>query len=180
MSKSLDLRLKNAIRSVPDFPKPGIMFRDITTLLCCPDLMGEAIEALFEPFAGRTDAIAGIESRGFLVGAAMAWKHGLPFVPLRKPGKLPAKTWRETYDLEYGTDALEMHCDGLRPGQRVLIVDDLLATGGTAAAATRLIQRAECSVSGLAFLVELSFLKGRGKLEGFPIRTLVVYDSEQG
>jgi adenine phosphoribosyltransferase len=179
MESSLPGRLRDAIRSVPDFPKPGILFRDITTVLQRPDLMREALAALWEPYAGRIDVVAGVESRGFILGAPLAWDHDLPFIPIRKPGKLPAATFRESYALEYGTDAVELHQDALRPGQRVLIVDDLLATGGTAAAAARLVERGGASVAGMAFLIELSFLGGRAKLVGQEITALVDYTGEE-
>jgi adenine phosphoribosyltransferase len=179
MDPSLPLRLRQAIRSVPDFPKPGILFRDITTLLLRPELMSESLDALWEPYAGRVDAVAGVESRGFLLGAPLAWDHRLPFVPIRKPGKLPAATYRESYALEYGTDAVELHQDALQAGQRVLIVDDLLATGGTAQAAVHLVERSGATVAGLAFLIELSFLAGRLKLAGRPITALVDYAGEE-
>ena len=178
MDSSLPGRLSATIRSVPDFPKPGIVFRDITTFLLRPQLLREAIEALWEPYHGRADLIAGIESRGFILAAAMAAAQGLPFVPMRKPGKLPAATWREAYSLEYGTDAIEVHQDALSAGQRVVIVDDLLATGGTAAAAARLVERGQAQVAGFAFLVELDFLRGRERLGSHPVHTLVHYTAE--
>ncbi len=179
MRSTLSDRLAAAIRNVPDFPKPGILFRDITTLLLSPPLVAEALDALWAPFAGEVDVIAGIESRGFLFGMPLADRHALPFVPLRKPGKLPAAVHRESYQLEYGADAIEVHQDALRPGQRVLIVDDLLATGGTAAAAAALIDRAGATVVGLAFLVELDFLAGREKLAPWRIHSLVHYAGEE-
>jgi adenine phosphoribosyltransferase len=172
-------RLRQAIRNVPDFPKPGIMFRDITTLLLRPELMVEAEAALLAPFRGKVDVIAGVESRGFILGAGLAWPEKLPFVPLRKPGKLPAATYRESYSLEYGTDALEVHQDAFRAGQRVLIVDDLLATGGTAVAAARLVERSGAIVAGLTFAVELDFLEGRKKLSAYTVHSLVHYAGEE-
>ena len=175
MNPSLPDRLRAAIRDVPDFPKSGILFRDITTLLARPDLVDEALAALWEPFEGQIDLIAGVESRGFILGATVAVLHRLPFVPLRKPGKLPAAVWRESYALEYGSDALEMHQDAIQPGQRVLVIDDLLATGGTAAAAARLVERARGQVQGIATLAELSFLQGRGQLGSHHVHTLVKY-----
>jgi adenine phosphoribosyltransferase len=178
VDSSLPGRLSAAIRTVPDFPKSGIQFRDITTLLLRPDLMREALEGIFEPFAGGVESIAGIESRGFIFGAALAAAHGLPFVPLRKPGKLPASTFRESYSLEYGTDSLEVHQDGFRPGQSVLIVDDLLATGGTAAAAARLVETCGARVLGLAFVVELDDLHGRDRLPGRRVHSLVHFEGE--
>lgn len=167
------------IRTVPDFPKPGILFRDITTLLQHPAAFAAAIAALSaEARALRPDVIVGIESRGFVFGAPVAVALGLGFVPVRKPGKLPAATVRETYALEYGDDTLEIHRDALRPGMRALIVDDLLATGGTAAAACRLVEAIGGEVAGLVFLIELGFLPGRERLAGREIHALVHYDSE--
>ena len=178
MDPKLPERLRAAIRNVPDFPKPGILFRDITTVLARPDLLREAIDAMGEAFAGRFDAVAGIESRGFILGAPVAVSRGVPFVPLRKPGKLPAAVYRESYALEYGTDALEVHRDAFAPGTRVLIVDDLLATGGTAVASARLIEAAGGLVVGLAFLVELEFLPGRARLADHEVVALVGYAGE--
>jgi adenine phosphoribosyltransferase len=177
MEKTLEQRMRETIRSIPDFPKEGILFRDITPLLLQPDLFAEMIDALWEPFASaRVDGIAGIESRGFLLGAALALRRRLPLVPLRKPGKLPAALFRETYDLEYGQDALEMHKDGVAAGQRILLVDDLLATGGTAGAAARLIRKGGAQVAGIAFLVELKGLGGRSRLGDDQIHVLLAYD----
>jgi adenine phosphoribosyltransferase len=176
LDSSLSQRVRAVIRDVPDFPKPGILFRDITTLLLRPELMAECLEALWLPFDGQVDVIAGIESRGFLLGASLAAQKRLPFVPLRKPGKLPAATLREPYTLEYGTDALEMHRDAVERGARVLIVDDLLATGGTAGAAIRLVEQVGAEVAGLAFLIELLGLGGRSRLEGAPVHVLLSYD----
>ena len=178
MDPSLPARLQASIRNVPDFPKSGIVFRDITTFLLRPDLLRESLAALWEPYQGRAEVIAGIESRGFILASGMAAAQGLPFVPMRKPGKLPAAVWREPYALEYGTDALEMHQDALGAGQRVVIVDDLLATGGTAAAAARLVERGGAVVAGFAFLVELEFLRGRERLARHPVHTLVGYATE--
>ena len=178
MDPKLPERLRAAIRNVPDFPKPGILFRDITTFLARPELMREAVEAMGEHFLGRFDAVAGIEARGFILGAPLAVARGVPFVPLRKPGKLPAAVYRESYALEYGTDALEVHCDAFASGTRVLIVDDLLATGGTAVASARLVETAGASVAGLAFLVELEFLPGRARLTDRDVFSLVGYAEE--
>ena len=175
MDSTLPDRLRAAIRDVPDFPSPGILFRDITTLLAKPDLVAEALTALWEPFEGQADVIAGIESRGFILGATVAVLHSLPFVPLRKPGKLPSAVWREAYALEYGSDALEMHQDAVGNGHRVLIVDDLLATGGTALAAVRLVERSGGRVTGVATLAELTFLAGRERLAPHRVHTLVPY-----
>jgi adenine phosphoribosyltransferase len=176
MSEPLEVRIRRIIRDVPDFPKPGILFRDITPLLHMPEVLVEAVDAMWHPFqSDGVKVIAGIESRGFIFATAMALKTGLPFVPLRKPGKLPAATYKETYDLEYGQDAIEMHRDAIRPGERVLIVDDLLATGGTAAAATRLVSNAGGDVAACSFLIELADLGGRRLLEPHPVRAVVAY-----
>jgi adenine phosphoribosyltransferase len=172
----LEERLKAIIRDVPDFPKKGILFKDITTLLADPEALQATLTALAVAHdGGRIDQVAGIESRGFIFGAAVAARLGAGFVPIRKPGKLPAATISESYELEYGTDTLEIHADAIRPGQRVLIVDDLLATGGTASAAARLVRRLQGEVAGLAFVVELTFLAGRSRLEGLPVKSLVRY-----
>jgi len=157
--------LKKLIREVPDFPKPGILFYDITTLLRDGDGFRQAIECLVAPYRDSpVDVVVGVESRGFILGAAVADRLGLGFIPVRKPGKLPWQTVSASYDLEYGTDALEMHHDAVEPGQRVLIVDDLLATGGTAQATVDLIQRGGATVAGLSFLIELEALNGRSRL----------------
>jgi len=168
--------LKRYIADVPDFPQPGILFRDITPLLADPAALGAAIDALAE--RGRElapDLVAGIESRGFLFGLPLAQRLGTGFVPVRKPGKLPRETVRESYTLEYGENTIEMHADAVRPGQRVLVVDDLLATGGTAAAAGNLVRRAGGEVAGWLFLVELAPLRGREKLVGAPVHSVLVY-----
>ncbi|HEU0108614.1 MAG TPA: adenine phosphoribosyltransferase [Vicinamibacteria bacterium] len=159
--------LKAVIRDVPDFPKPGIMFKDITTLLKNPKAFRRALD-LFTVLCGDhlADKVLAIESRGFIVGAPLADRLGLGFVPLRKPGKLPGKTMRHTYTLEYGEDCLEIHDDAVMPGERVLIVDDVIATGGTARAAGELVGKLGGVVAAYAFLVELSFLDGRSRLEG--------------
>lgn len=154
--------IKNKIRAVPDFPKPGIMFRDITTLLQDTATYRETIELLYQKFKDRKiDYIAAIESRGYLFGAPLALKLGAGLALIRKPGKLPAETLREEYALEYGTDAVEIHKDAIEPGKNVLIIDDLLATGGTAAAACRLIQRLNARITAAAFIIELKGLNGR-------------------
>jgi adenine phosphoribosyltransferase len=168
--------LKQKIRSIPDFPKPGILFYDVTTLLRDPDGFREAIDAMCAPYQkGSIDQIVGIESRGFILGAAMADRLGAGFVPVRKLGKLPGKTVKVSYSLEYGTDSLEMHEDAITAGQRVLIVDDLLATGGTAEAVRKLVKKLDGNVVGLAFLVELDFLPGRKKLEGENLHVVLHY-----
>jgi adenine phosphoribosyltransferase len=169
-------QLKTKIRHVPDFPKPGILFYDITTLLRDPAGLKAAIDGLALPFTGQgIDVVVGIESRGFIFGAAVADRIGAGFSPVRKPGKLPSTTVRATYDLEYGTDTLEIHDDAVGRGQRVLIVDDLLATGGTASAAVDLVKRLGGTVHALAFLIELVGLNGRSRLPGEQIHTLLKY-----
>ena len=171
--------LKAQIRNVPDFPKKGIVFRDITTLLKDPGGLRQALdgmEAFLKP--QRVQKIAGIESRGFILGAALADRLGAGFVPVRKRGKLPAATVQVSYELEYGTDHLELHADAVEPGERVAIVDDLLATGGTAEATVQLLRKLKAEVIGLALLVELEFLKGRDRLPGVDVWSLVTYDSE--
>jgi len=168
--------LKAKIRNVPDFPKPGILFYDITTLLRDRDGFHHVVEALAEPFTGQgVDLVVGIESRGFILGGAVADALGAGFVPVRKPGKLPARAMRESYALEYGTDALEIHEDAVTPGQRVVIVDDVIATGGTARATASLVRKLGGTVHALAFLVELEFLNGREKLAGETIHTVIRY-----
>lgn len=170
------MELAPLIRNVPDFPKAGIQFKDITTLLQHPDAFREVIEQLMARYAGRqVDVIVGVEARGFIFGAALAYAMDLPFVPARKKGKLPAKTIAESFDLEYGTDTVEIHVDALKPGQHVVILDDLLATGGTAAAVARLVQRLGAEVTEAAFVVELPLLKGREKLAGIPVHTMVEF-----
>jgi adenine phosphoribosyltransferase len=168
--------LKTKIRHVPDFPKAGILFYDITTLLQDPEGFRLAIDGVSMPFRDRQiDLVVGIESRGFIFGAAVADRIGAGFSPVRKPGKLPSSTVRATYDLEYGSDSLEMHADAVRNGQRVLIVDDLLATGGTARATLDLVKRLGGRVEGLAFLIELVALNGRAKLTGENVHTVLKY-----
>src|SRR5215207_3346405 len=159
--------LKDKIRHVPDFPKAGILFYDITTLLRDPIGFKATIDSLSTPYVGQgIDVVIGIESRGFILGAAVAQRIGAGFIPIRKPGKLPARAIKETYDLEYGKDALEIHEDAVGAGQRVLIVDDVLATGGTAAAAVQLVRKLGGELHGLTFLIELLALKGKAKLPG--------------
>jgi adenine phosphoribosyltransferase len=168
--------LKAHIRHVPDFPKPGITFYDITTLLRQPAGLRATIDRLVGPYEGAgIEVVVGIESRGFILGAAVAERLGAGFIPIRKPGKLPARAIRESYALEYGEDALELHEDGVGRGQRVLIVDDVLATGGTAAAAARLVQRLDGELHGLAFLIELTFLEGRKQLGDAPVHAVLQY-----
>jgi len=173
---SLEERIKEFIRDVPDFPKKGIVFKDITPLLRSHAAFEETLDALAAPHRGSPpDLVAGVESRGFIFGAGVALRLGAGFVPIRKPGKLPAESISESYELEYGTDELQIHADAVASGQKVLLVDDLLATGGTALAASRLIQRLGGTLVGVSFVVELSFLPGRAKLEGLPVSSLVRY-----
>jgi adenine phosphoribosyltransferase len=168
--------LKTKIRHVPDFPKAGILFYDITTLLQDAAGLRAAIDSLATPFTGQgVDIVVGIESRGFIFGAAVADRIGAGFSPVRKPGKLPSASVRTTYDLEYGSDSLEIHEDAVKPGQRVLIVDDLLATGGTARATTDLVKRLGGEVHALAFLIELVALNGRARLEGERVHSSLKY-----
>lgn len=168
--------LKTKIRHVPDFPKPGILFYDITTLLNDRKGFHDAIDALAAPFRSKAvDQVVGIESRGFILGAAVAHALGAGFVPIRKPGKLPSKSLREEYALEYGTDGLEIHADAVEPGQRVLVVDDVLATGGTAKAASELVRRINGELVGLSFLIELGFLNGREKLGSEEVYSILRY-----
>jgi len=171
--------LRSHIRDVPDFPKPGIVFRDIMPLLADGDALRATVTEL-AAFARplRPDLILGAEARGFIFGSALAYELGCGFAAARKPGKLPAKTIRATYALEYGTDAIELHEDAVEPGMRVLVHDDLLATGGTAKAKIELVHRLGGDVVGAAFVIELGFLDGRALLEPVPIRSLIVYDSE--
>lgn len=171
--------LKDAIRTIPDFPKKGIMFRDVTTLLGDPRAFRTTIDMMVQPFAGvRIDKVAGIEARGFILGGAVAHQLSVAFVPIRKKGKLPWKTLAETYDLEYGTDTIEIHEDAVGKGETILLVDDLIATGGTAAAAVRLIERAGATVAGCSFIVDLPELGGRKKLQkmGKSVLALVEYE----
>jgi adenine phosphoribosyltransferase len=168
--------LKSKIRHVADFPKPGILFYDITTLLSDPRGFRDTVDALAAPYMGEDiDTVVGIESRGFILGAAVANALGCGFVPIRKPGKLPARTVRETYSLEYGADCLEMHDDAVASGSRVLIVDDVLATGGTAEAAAKLVRQVGGDLRALAFLIELNLLNGRARLPGETVYSVLQY-----
>jgi adenine phosphoribosyltransferase len=170
--------LKSLIREVPDYPKPGILFYDITTLLKDAGGLKAVIDGLSERAKGLgVQQVVGIEARGFIFGPCIARALGVGFVPIRKPKKLPAKYETVTYDLEYGSDSIAVHSDAIEPGQKILIVDDLLATGGTAAAAVKLVQKLGGEVAGLSFVVELDFLNGRAKLPGLHIDSLVHYDS---
>ncbi len=169
--------LKKLIREVPDFPKPGILFYDITTLLKDKSGFAQLIDALTIPYIdSNVDLVLGIEARGFIFGPALAYRLNAGFVPVRKPKKLPAETVRWTYELEYGQDTLEIHKDAIKPGQRIIIVDDLLATGGTARATADLAKSLGGDICGLGFVVELDFLNGRKKLEGYDVTSLLHYD----
>ena len=169
-------QLKKLIREVPDFPKPGILFYDITTLLKDGEGLGAVMDGLIGPYKGhKIDTVVGIEARGFIFAPAIAYALGAGFVPVRKPKKLPSKIERVEYALEYGTDVLEIHQDAVGQGDKVLIVDDVLATGGTAAAVAQLIQRLGGEVVGLEFVIELDFLNGRDKLPGLDVKSLVHY-----
>ena len=170
------IELQKYIRSIPNWPKKGILFRDITPLLAEPKAFAAAIEALCTDFRDAgVEYVAAVEARGFIFGAAVAEKLGVGFVPIRKKGKLPFKTESYTYDLEYGTDTLEVHSDAVRSGAKVLMVDDLLATGGTMAAACKLIEKIGGQIVGITFLIELSELAGREKLSGYKIKTVLSY-----
>ena len=169
-------KIRASIRDIADFPKPGIVFKDITPLLSDGDLFKSTIERLAGPFQRKgITHVASIESRGFIFGAPVAYILGAGYIPVRKKGKLPYKTHEQSYDLEYGTSTVAVHVDALKPGSRVLLIDDLLATGGTAAAAAALVNGLNARILEIAFLIELSFLAGRDKLKGFPVRSLVVY-----
>jgi len=169
--------LKPFIRDIPDFPKKGIIFKDITPLLREPKAMEQALRQLCEPFEGRgVELVAAIESRGFMFGALAAMRLGAGFVPIRKPGKLPYKTISQSYDLEYGSNTIEIHCDAVGQGQKVLLIDDLLATGGTMAAACGLVGKLGGRIVGVSFVIELGFLNGRRLLEGQDVRSLIRYD----
>ncbi len=171
-------QLKSLIREVPDFPKPGVNFYDITTLLKDPEGLHAVIDALCRHYAGKgIVTVAGIEARGFIFAPALAYALRAGFVPVRKRNKLPAATERVEYALEYGTDSVEVHVDAIEPGQKVLIVDDVLATGGTASAAARLVEKLGGTVAGLGFVIELDFLKGREKLAGYDVDSLIHYSS---
>ena len=171
------LDLTTFIRDIPDFPRPGIVFKDITPLLADHAAFSSAVRQLIEPFEGQQiDRVCGVEARGFILAAPIAYEFGAGFTPVRKAGKLPYDVEREEYALEYGTDLLEIHRDAVEPGERVLIVDDVLATGGTAAATARLVEKLGAEVIGLAFLIELAFLGGRNQLDGRDVVSLVTYE----
>ena len=168
--------LKNAIRDIPDFPKEGIIFKDITTLLQDGKLFKKSVDIMAEKFIdNKIDIVAGIESRGFIFGAAIAYKLGASFVPIRKKGKLPHKTVSAEYALEYGVDSVEIHEDAVKEGQKVLLVDDLLATGGTISASAELIEKLKGDIIGICFLIELTFLEGIKKLEKYDVTSLIKY-----
>ncbi len=174
--RDMEQLLRNNIRDIPDFPKPGIVFKDITPLLQNHAAFSATIAALVERYGGKgIDVVVGIESRGFLFGAPLAHQLGVSFVPLRKKGKLPYDTVHMTYDLEYGTATVEIHTDAIEEGQRVLVVDDLLATGGTASAACKLVKELGGKVVECAFVVELAFLRGRDRIKGIPVYSMVSY-----
>ena len=175
----MSVKLHRLIRNVPDFPKPGIVFRDITPLLADAAGLAQAGRELAQPFRQQNvDLVVGAESRGFIFGVLAARELNCGFIPVRKPGKLPCKTISQQYDLEYGTDQLEIHADAVQPGQRVLMVDDLLATGGTMQASCRMVVQLGGQIVGISFLVELTFLNGRDKLKDYPIHCLISYDAE--
>lgn len=170
-------RFSSLIRDIPDFPQKGVIFKDITPVLADGDAFSELITALADPFQGMgVTKVAGIEARGFTLATPVAERLGAGFIPIRKPGKLPYETVREDYELEYGIDALEIHTDAAVEGEKVLVVDDVIATGGTASAAVELVRRAQAEVVGVAVFIELGFLNGRAALEGVPFHALIRYD----
>jgi len=169
-------KIKSAIRNIPDFPQKGVIFRDITPVLADPVLFKGTIDILAERhLKGGIDKVAAVDARGFIFGAAVALKLGSGFIPVRKKGKLPYKTIEESYDLEYGSAAISMHVDAIKPGEKILIVDDLLATGGTAAATAALVEKLGGKIVELAFLIELAFFKGRAKLAKYPVFSAIVF-----
>ncbi len=170
-------RIKNKIRDIPDFPKPGIIFKDITPLVKDPATLRLTVHQLIHPFLGRDTftSVAGMEARGFIFGSLVAWELGIPFIPLRKPGKLPYNAQSVSYELEYGSASLEAHIDAFDKNDRVLIIDDLLATGGTAKASCDLVEKLGATVEACAFVIELDFLQGRKKLEGYEVHSLIHY-----
>jgi adenine phosphoribosyltransferase len=172
-------QLSDSIRSIPNFPKKGIVFRDITTLLKNADALKKAVDLFSEKYRNSNiDKVVCIESRGFIIGSALAVNLGAGFVPVRKKGKLPAEVITEQYALEYGTDSVEMHVDAILPGERVLLHDDLLATGGTMCAAIKLVEKLQAKIVGVSFLIELSFLQGRKRMQEQDVYSLIIYDRE--
>ncbi len=170
------MNLADRIRDIPDFPKEGIVFKDITTLLQDPAAFKEAIDRFAKQYEGQgVDVVVGVEARGFIFGGALAVALGAGFVPVRKPGKLPSSTYRQSYELEYGTDSVEIHQDAIAEGQRVLLVDDLLATGGTIGAVVELLKNFKCEIVAIAFLIELDFLKGRARLADQKLFSIIHY-----
>jgi adenine phosphoribosyltransferase len=168
--------LKKYIRNIPDFPKKGILFRDITTLIGNKEKFKEVIDGLADRYVDKKiDAVLAVESRGFIFGGALAYKLGAGFIPVRKKGKLPHKTYKAAYSLEYGEDALEIHQDAIKPGARVLLIDDLLATGGTLGAVIDLVKKLKGEIAEIAFIIELEDLKGRSKLSDFPVYSMIQY-----
>lgn len=181
MTDSAEARLLSSIRTIPDYPKPGVQFRDITTLLGDANAFATAVEGLAQPFIGTgIDKIAGIEARGFILGGAVAHRLCAGFVPIRKKGKLPHDIVRVAYSLEYGLDEMEMHRDGVKPGEKVILIDDLIATGGTAEAAVKLLGQIGADIVAACFVIDLPDLGGRRKLEalGVPVRTLIAFEGE--
>lgn len=179
MKTTLEDTLRGAIRTIPDYPKPGILFRDITTLLGDARAFRRAVDELVHPYAGtKVDKVAGIEARGFILGGAIAHQLSSGFIPIRKKGKLPHDTVRIAYSLEYGIDEMEMHRDAVKPGERVILVDDLIATGGTAEGAAKLLRQMGADIVAACFVIDLPDLGGRARLEalGVPVRTLVAYE----
>ena len=179
MNSTLEQTLRDAIRTIPDYPKPGILFRDITTLLGNARAFRRAVDELVHPYAGgKVDQVAGIEARGFILGGAIAHQISAGFVPIRKKGKLPHETVRVAYSLEYGVDEMEMHKDAVKPGQKVILVDDLIATGGTAEGAVKLLRQMGADIVAACFIIDLPDLGGRAKLEALevPVRTLIAFE----
>jgi len=171
--------LEKSIRNIPDFPKPGILFRDVTTLIQNKETFKKAVDLLAKKYKAKGfDKVVGVEARGFIFGAALAYKIGAGFVPLRKKGKLPFKTISTTYQLEYGTDTLEIHKDAIAPGEKILIIDDLLATGGTVKAVTELVKQLGGKISGIGFVIELVDLHGKDKLKEYPVFSLIKFKGE--
>ena len=169
--------ISKKIRTIPGFPKPGILFRDITTLLSDSKAFRQVIDDITEIYADKQiDSVVAIEARGFIIGAPVAYRLGASFVPVRKKNKLPSDTIAASYDLEYGSETIEMHSDAIRPGQKVLIIDDILATGGTAKAAAELVEKLKGNIAGIAFVIELTPLKGRDKLSKYEVYSMLKYD----